>query len=89
MVIEGNNVSVALRMGEVDGVVRVIIAIHEDDEETAWVAVHSEVAAKVAMALAARATEARQLELEIEAIPLDDRPEKLQKIWNRLNAQQN
>jgi hypothetical protein len=87
--VQGNNVSVSLRMGEFDGDVKVIIGIHDGDEETAWVAIPSEIAAKVSLALALRANEAKHLEMEIADIPMDDRPEKLQKIWNRLNSQAN
>jgi hypothetical protein len=89
MIVQGNNVSVALRMGEFDGDIKVIIGIHDGDEETAWVAIPSEVAAQVAIALTARAVEARALENEIAAIPMDDRADKLPRIWDRLNSPQN
>ena len=87
--VQGNNVSVSLRMGEFDGDVKVILGIHDDDEETAFIAIPWQIAAQVSVALAARAVEGQALEAEIQAIPMDDRPEKLPHIWDRLNSQAN
>jgi translation elongation factor EF-Ts len=89
MVIHGNNVSVAIRLDEDGGDVSVVVGIHCDDEETAWVDLTSEVAAQIALALTARAVEARALEKEIAAIPEETKQSGLQLLWQRLNSQMN
>ena len=89
MTTEGNSLSMSIRLQEESGEVRVIVAIHEDDDENeilAWVALPPEVAAEVVTGLMARCLEARQLEWEIESLSPGQRSAGLRAIYDRLHS---
>ena len=70
----------------------VILSLHIEEgaeDPEAFIVLPANKAADIAASMLARAHEAMALEAEVNAVPLDDRPEAMQKVLDRIHGHLN
>jgi len=82
---ECSTIGVAYNFNPETGQVVLLFTLHDDDNTVvAWMHMPVEKAVMYAMSVTARTFEAKQIEDEVQNTPLDDRPEKIKAIHERL-----